>query len=115
MLRIQADLLIPGRGEPIENGAVVIDGGVISYAGPRAGAPRGGDPVVEVPVVMPGLWDCHAHLFGSSSWSLEGVAWVPPATAGARATADLRNYIEGGVTSVREVGGYGVELAAVVA
>ncbi len=69
----------------------------------------------EVPVVMPGLWDCHAHLFGSPSWSLEGVAWVPPAAAGARATADLRNYIEGGVTSVREVGGYGVELAPVVA
>ena len=114
MLTIQADLLIPGMGEPIEKGSVVLDGAVISYAGPRAGAPGGEDPVVEVPVVMPGLWDCHGHLFGSSSWSLEGVAWVPPAAAGARATADLRNYISGGVTSVREVGGYGVELAAVV-
>jgi imidazolonepropionase-like amidohydrolase len=115
MLRIQADLLIPGTGDPVENGAVVIDGPVITYSGPQAGAP-GDDKleVVEVPVVMPGLWDCHAHLFGSPSWSLEGVAWVSPAAAGARATADLARYIEGGVTSVREVGGYGVELAPVV-
>lgn len=38
-----------------------------------------------------------------------------PGDAGARATADLARYIEGGVTSIREVGGYGVELAPVVA
>ena len=116
MIAIRADLLIPGRGEPIENAVVVIEGSVITYSGAQAGAPSAPDAtVIEVPVLMPGLWDCHAHLFGSPSWSLEGVAWVPPAAAGARATADLRRYIEGGVTSVREVGGYGVELAAVVA
>lgn len=115
MLRIQADLLIPGKGEPIERGAVVVDGAVITYAGTMGGAPAGPDfEVVEVPVVMPGLWDCHAHLFGSPSWSLEGAAWVSPAAAGARATTDLARYIEGGVTSIREVGGYGVELAPVV-
>ncbi len=116
MLKILADLLIPGKGEPIENGAVVVDGTEITFSGPAASAPAATDATVfEVPVVMPGLWDCHAHLFGSPSWSLEGVAWVPPAAAGARATADLARYIEGGVTSVREVGGYGVELAPVVA
>ena len=116
MLSIQADLLIPGKGEPIDNGTVIVDGSVITYSGPSAGAPRVDESqVIEVPVVMPGIWDCHAHLFGSPSWSLEGVAWVPPAAAGARATADLARYIEGGVTSVREVGGYGVELAPVVA
>jgi imidazolonepropionase-like amidohydrolase len=115
MLKIHSDLLIPGRGDPVENGAVVIDGPVITYSGPQAGAPGGDElEVVEVPVVMPGLWDCHAHLFGSPSWSLEGAAWVLPAAAGARATADLARYIAGGVTSVREVGGYGVELAPVV-
>ena len=117
MLTIHADVLIPGKGDPIENGTVVTDGGVITYAGPTAGAPSSEDAatVTEVPVLMPGLWDCHAHLFGSPSWSLEGVAWVAPAAAGARATADLARYLQGGVTSVREVGGYGVELAAVVA
>jgi imidazolonepropionase-like amidohydrolase len=115
MFRIEADLLIPGKGEPVENATVIVDGAVITYAGPAASAPSSPDAtVIEVPVVMPGLWDCHAHLFGSPSWSLEGAAWVLPAAAGARATADLARYIEGGVTSVREVGGYGVELAPVV-
>ena len=115
-IRIQADLLIPGKGDPVEAGSIVVDGGAITYAGARASAPKAKDEAIEeVAVVMPGLWDCHAHLFGSPAWNIETAAWLAPATAGARATADLRRYLEGGVTSVREVGGYGVELAAVVA
>ena len=39
MKRITADLLIPGRGEPVRDGVVVLDGGQISYAGPAAEAP----------------------------------------------------------------------------
>ena len=115
-IRIQADLLIPGKGDPVEAGSVFIDGGAITYAGPRGSAPKTEDDVTEeVAVLMPGLWDCHAHLFGSPAWNIESAAWLAPATAGARATADLRRYLDGGVTSVREVGGYGVELAGVVA
>ena len=40
MERITADLLIPGRGDPVPDGVVVLDGGRISYAGPAAGALR---------------------------------------------------------------------------
>ena len=48
--RIEADLLIPGRGEPITDGVVVIDGAHIAYAGPAAGAPIMDDvEVVAVP------------------------------------------------------------------
>jgi len=115
-IRIEAELLIPGKGEPVDAGVVVIDGTVIIYAGGASDAPSTSDAnVIEVPVAMPGLWDCHAHIFGAPFWDLERTAWVTPAAAGARSTADLRKYIEGGVTSIREVGGYGVELAAVVA
>src|SRR5438552_12115458 len=39
MERIEADLLIPGRGEPIRNGCVVLDGSTIAFAGPIEGAP----------------------------------------------------------------------------
>lgn len=35
MERIDAELLIPGRGEPVRDAAVVIDGATISYAGRR--------------------------------------------------------------------------------
>jgi hypothetical protein len=40
MHRIEADLLVPGRGEPVSNGVVVLDGDRIGYAGPAAGAPE---------------------------------------------------------------------------
>ncbi|HKZ21134.1 MAG TPA: amidohydrolase family protein [Acidimicrobiia bacterium] len=114
-LVIRADLLIPGRGEPVENGVMVAEGATITYAGPAAGAPSTPEAdTEEVAVLMPGLWDCHAHLFGSTQWNLETAVWIPPAQSGARAATDLQSYIEGGVTSVREVGGYGVELAPVV-
>jgi hypothetical protein len=39
MERIEADLLVPGNGEPIRDGAVVWDGSTITYAGPAADAP----------------------------------------------------------------------------
>jgi hypothetical protein len=40
MERIEAELLLPGDGEPVTEGVVVIDGSVISYAGPARPAPR---------------------------------------------------------------------------
>ena len=36
MEQIKAGLLIPGRGEPVRDATVLIDGGRISYAGPAA-------------------------------------------------------------------------------
>ena len=39
MERIEADLLIPGRGAPISDGVVVLDGAAISYAGNAWEAP----------------------------------------------------------------------------
>ena len=39
MERIEAGLLIPGGGEPVSDGAVIIDHSVISYAGPAGRAP----------------------------------------------------------------------------
>src|SRR5512132_4289753 len=37
--RIDAEVLIPGRGQPIANGSVVFDDGAIRFAGPTADAP----------------------------------------------------------------------------
>ena len=114
--RIVADVLIPGRGEPIERGTVVTDGPSIVYAGPTAGAPAAvdGEVVTEVAAVMPGLWDAHSHFVGMPTPNVETIALTEPVTAAARATADLAAVLEGGVTSVREVGGMGIHLAAAV-
>ncbi len=76
MERIGADLLIPGRGRPVPDGKVVLDGGRISYAGPAAGAPDtpGGDEPGRGrdarAVGMPGLWDCHGHFLGARAFDL---------------------------------------------
>jgi imidazolonepropionase-like amidohydrolase len=114
--RIEADVLIPGRGDPIKDGCVVLDGDQIAYAGPRSGAPdtSGRFPAVEVPVVMPGLWDCHTHLTGLTRTSLEDSMRVPVPVAAARAVRDAELALDAGYTSIREVGGYGVYIARVI-
>ena len=114
MERIEADLLIPGRGEPVRDAAVVIDGATISYAGPAAGAPATGGAVRRAATVLPGLWDCHGHFMGARSLDLARLAQQPIAVRAARSALDLANTLNAGFTSVREVGGLGVYLAQVV-
>ncbi|TCO60687.1 imidazolonepropionase-like amidohydrolase [Actinocrispum wychmicini] len=111
--RIEAQQLIPGRGEPIRDAVVVLDDGEISYAGPAATAPARNstsENTVRAHTVMPGLWDCHAHFMGlrSADFSLlpqEGVA-----LRAARCVPDARAALNAGVTSVREMGGLGIHL-----
>ena len=112
-VKVNANLLIPGRGAPIENGALVMDGGVISYVGPGDGAPRA-DTTVKVPVAMPGLWECHGHFTGMALPDLEKEMTEPIAARAARATVDIAATLQGGVTSVRELGGLGIYLRSVV-
>jgi imidazolonepropionase-like amidohydrolase len=114
--RIEAELMIPGQGEPVRNAAVILDGPTISYAGPAAAAPATPDATVtRAATVMPGLWDAHVHLLGVRSLDLSLVPRLPVALRAARTTTDLRAALDAGVTSVREVGGLGVHLAKAVA
>jgi imidazolonepropionase-like amidohydrolase len=116
MDRITADLLIPGSGDPVRDGVVVLDGAKISYAGPAAGAPEvPGAAACHASTVMPGLWDCHGHLMGSRAFDLGQLPQLPLALRGARSVRDLRAALDAGITSVREVGGLGVHLARAVA
>jgi imidazolonepropionase-like amidohydrolase len=113
-LRVEADVLIPGRGAPIADGAVVLDGATIAYAGPRAGAPPA-EQVVRVPVVMPGMWECHGHFIGARTVDMALLLHEHPALSGARAAVDAARVLQAGFTSVREVGGHGIHLATAVA
>jgi imidazolonepropionase-like amidohydrolase len=119
MQRIEADQLIIGRGEPIMDGVVVLDGSSIAYAGTRDGAPieRGnGSATVRARTVMPGLWDCHTHLLGMrpGSFDYSHLPQTHPATRAARCAHGLRRALDAGVTSIRELGGLGLYLAPVV-
>ena len=115
MERINAGLLIPGRGEPVRDAAVLIDGTRISYAGPAAGAPETPGAVTrDAATVMPGMWDCHGHFMGTRAMDLARLPQEPVALRAARSARDLANTLNAGITSVREVGGLGVYLAQAV-
>jgi imidazolonepropionase-like amidohydrolase len=116
MERIDAALLIPGRGEPVADATVLIDGTQISYAGPAAAAPPdGGATRLHAQTVLPGLWDCHTHFMGSREFDLARLVQEPLPLRAARCARDLMNALDAGFTSVREVGGLGVYLARAVA
>jgi len=115
-VRIEAELLIPGRGEPIEDGVVVLEGGTIAYAGPGEHAP--GTPDAEttvVPVALPGLWEAHGHFVGIDKPDIMEQLTEPVARMAARATGDMHRTLMGGVTSVREVGGHGLDIQPAIA
>ena len=115
MHRIEAELLIPGRGEPVRDGVVVLDGARIGYAGPAATAPASpGAAVCAAATVMPGMWDCHGHFFGTRTFDLGRLVLESLPLRGARSARDLRAALDAGVTSVREVGGLGIDLARAV-
>ena len=116
MHRIEADVLIPGHGDPVRDGVVVLDGARIGYAGPAGVAPpTPGAPVTRATAVMPGMWDCHGHFLGTRTFDLSQLPLEPDALRGARCAGDLRAALDAGITSVREVGGLGVYLARAVA
>ncbi len=114
--RIEADILIPGRGEPLHDGCVLLDGPTIAYAGPAAEAPPTPDAeIYRVPAVLPGLWDCHAHFMGVFTPDLAELATNAPALTAMRVARDAAVALRAGFTSVREVGGLGVWVSRAVA
>jgi imidazolonepropionase-like amidohydrolase len=111
--RIDAKKLIPGRGEPIDNASVVLDGGSISYVGPSDDAP-GADLTVTTETVMPGMWECHGHFLGLTSANFNDHLGLRPQMAAMRVTHDARKVLDAGFTSVREMGGYGTFLGRTI-
>jgi len=113
--RIEATRLIPGADPVIADGVVVLDGGVITYAGPSADAPATPDAdVAAAETVMPGMWDCHAHAVGLHRIQFDDLYLVPAEVRAARAVKDIERALQAGVTSVRDAGGMGVLLGRAV-
>jgi imidazolonepropionase-like amidohydrolase len=114
-VRIEAKRLIPGRGDVIADGAVVMEGGEIAYAGPAAQAPATPEAeVVATDTVMPGMWECHGHFIGTRSANIDEIHVTRPQIAALRASVDAQAALAAGFTSVREVGGHGSFLARVI-
>ena len=110
-VRIEATRLVPGRGDVVDDGVLVIEDSLISYAGAAADAPETPDAeVVATDTVMPGMWECHGHFLGIYTANIDEAFLVRPQLASMRVTADARRVLEAGFTSVREMGGLGTFL-----
>ncbi|KKY28590.1 putative amidohydrolase [Phaeomoniella chlamydospora] len=117
---VHTSLLIPGDGEPRKDTSLVVQDGIIVYIGLKSEIPRkflNAEPkTYTVPVLMPGLWDCHVHFGGEG---LEPADWTTfltthPASAGARLARGCWETLQRGYTSVRDLAGFGCEIRQAV-
>jgi len=61
-VRYHARIVRPVSSADIEDGTVAVDGEIITYVGPRAGAPAGRDVDLGDVLLAPGLVNAHTHL-----------------------------------------------------
>lgn len=114
---VHAEVLIPGRGEPIPDGGMIVSaaGGTIVWVGVYpASLPSQYHHVPFQPkfsgALMPGLWDVHTHFTGTDAvFSMQESTrpFLPGSSVqvGAVLVEDLRETLMAGFTSVRELGG----------
>jgi imidazolonepropionase-like amidohydrolase len=118
MALVGATLIDGLGGTPVPDAVVVMRGGRIACAGPRAACPTGEDVhVVDARGrwILPGLVDTHVH-FGQTGWvdgrpdALDLRETFPyeqvAAALRARPERFYRSYLCSGVTSVFDVGGF---------
>ncbi|RTQ45245.1 amidohydrolase family protein [Hymenobacter gummosus] len=97
-----------------EQTVVVENGRVLAVQAGYAAAGSGADKVIDLKnrTVLPGLIDCHVHLEGETSPNgfLEEFT-LNPADVAYRAEAYARTTLRAGFTTVRDLGGSGVNVA----
>ncbi|KAK3185961.1 hypothetical protein K4F52_005184 [Lecanicillium sp. MT-2017a] len=122
---VTSDLLIPGDGDPIADGALVVEAKTIVWVGTRDAIPAeytgAAHKAHHVPYIMPGLWDVHLHFAGASldpedvpKTMVLGSYGVHPASQGARLAKQCWQALQMGYTSMRDCGGFGCEMAAAI-
>jgi imidazolonepropionase-like amidohydrolase len=121
---VRADVLIPGRGEPVPNGGIIISisEGNIIWVGPYDDLPSKYNEVSFTKhsgAIMPGLWDVHTHFGGANvvGGLQDSVKPFMPGIqfqVGAVTVDDLRATLMAGFTSVRELGGMAGYLQPVI-
>ena len=159
---VTADLLIPGKGDPMKDAGIVVEGTKItqvakiselattsshlpkyhvsftcSYSSVQVRVQTRlsnwcqivdiflhesikfryiGTNNLKVKCLMPGMWDCHVHLMGIQKVAGDAIleSQQNMALSGARSARDLMLLLNAGFTSVREMGGYGLQLARAV-
>lgn len=100
----------------IADATVVLDGDRIAAVGAGI-APGSGDVLLDMrgKTVLPGLFNCHAHLGWDGYGDLEALSVAAardPVAAGLRVARNLRGCLEAGVTTIRDLGVHHTALSA---
>lgn len=120
---ITSDLLIPGDGQPIPKGALVVEQKIIVWLGTSAEIPAEYTSKphrkFHVPYMMPGLWDCHTHFSDAGDVVASGAAGLTfiagdSVGQGARLARGCWEAIQRGYTSLRDLAGFGCEIATAI-
>ncbi|OEJ28103.1 hypothetical protein AR457_30150 [Streptomyces agglomeratus] len=106
-------LLIDGTGgEPVTDGAVLIDEGLVRWVGPTARLRLPALPVparrvdVQGDAILPGFIDCHVHMAApGGALSHAEIAAMPLSLRTFLAAPRMKLTLEAGVTTARDLGG----------
>lgn len=106
--------ILPMKGAPLEQATIVVEGKQIARIERGYLTPPAGAEVVDLKnkTVLPGLIDCHVHIEWEQSRSSYNERYVlNPADIAYRAAVYARRTLEIGFTTVRDLGGTGVNIA----
>jgi imidazolonepropionase-like amidohydrolase len=108
--------LFDGHSVRSKAGVLVADG-LIQWVGAHARAPREARAAKVVEgagrTLTPGLIDCHVHLCFDGEANFVGEANVTEAYAAVKCVGNARRQLEAGVTTVRDLGGFGAVVCEV--
>jgi len=98
--------LIDGTGtDPVPNATVLIEGERITAAGAKLSPPADAEVIdARGRTVMPGMIDCHVHLWGRVTHLQERLL-TPPTLNAFYAMRNAQRTLDAGVTSVRDASG----------
>ncbi len=105
--------LLSMADRPVRDGTVIVEGGIVVYAGSTARAPRITGSVVELDVgdgtIMPGLIDAHVHLVASGGPYI-GSDFDPDRAdmLVIQSLINMRSNLKAGVTTVRDLAAPGL-------
>ncbi|OGX12047.1 MAG: hypothetical protein A3K11_14005 [Nitrospirae bacterium RIFCSPLOWO2_12_FULL_63_8] len=107
-LVVRGALVVDGTGDRPGLATVVIEDGRISAIGPdaRITIPKGATVIEgDGHTLLPGLIDCHIHYcLDAGPDSLRSLEQDDPTVTAVKAVTHARATLEGGVTTVRDVG-----------
>lgn len=105
-------LLIDGRGgEPVPGGAVLVEAGLVRWAGPASDIPAElpyGTRRVDVrsDAILPGFIDCHVHMTApGGAFNHAALAGMPRTLHTFLSAPRMKATLEAGVTTVRDLAG----------